>query len=198
MKSNRAKNRAQRACRGLSLTEVLEILVICDDSEGMVSYLQPMPPHSGRAWWPTGPYSRYVILFHWGRCLWIVYGRLEAWQITGISEAPLMTGELATPWWQLPSLGPSGLPPDRWCSGGTAQWGDGTLLSPAWGRGGTDGASGQPDQCGGYGWPGSRSIWGYHRCKLSKLWRNSQNTSFINSWKTRGALARPYRTTRYS
>ncbi len=47
MKSNLVKNKAQRALPGvepLRLSEVLEVLVIGDDSERVVCSLQPVPP----------------------------------------------------------------------------------------------------------------------------------------------------------
>ncbi len=81
-------NRVKQSPTGLTgiesigFPEILEVFVVCDDGEGMVSSLQPMPPlfqdqFNGQQL----PVADVEVLLRWGKFLRVVCTRLEAWML---------------------------------------------------------------------------------------------------------------------
>ncbi len=67
----------------LGFTEVLEIFVICNDCERVVSSLQPMRPLlQGQLDGQQLPVADVVVLLCWGQFLRVICARLEVWRLT--------------------------------------------------------------------------------------------------------------------
>ncbi len=82
-------NRVKQSPTGLTgiesfgFPEILEVFVVCDDGEGMVSSLQPMPPlFQGQFNGQQLPVADVEVLLRWGKFLGIVCARVEAWRLT--------------------------------------------------------------------------------------------------------------------